>query len=254
MSTCFLVYHRLTGDAAGRRFHDVAPAMLKRHLDLLDRLGASASDGPPVLRLGDGRGVALTFDDGSMDHLAAARCLDRRGWRGAFFIPAGRIGGAGRLGRADVAALAASGHVVGCHGWSHRPFDRLTAGELAAELADSRECLGALTAGPVDWLAPPGGIWTPAAAAAARRLGFRHIRGTGWGVAPAGWDKEGWDKDPDAILPAIVLSGHVGSRTLGWLLKARPNGALGRLAGVKAGIKRLVGEAVWDGVREAMRR
>ncbi|QCG91053.1 polysaccharide deacetylase family protein [Azospirillum sp. TSH100] len=248
MSTCFLVYHRLTADAAVRRFHDVAPAMFERHLDLLGRLGACVSDGSPTMRLADGRGVALTFDDGSVDQLAAARSLDRRGWHGIFFISAGRIGEPGRLDRADVAALAESGHIVGCHGWSHRRFDRLSAKELAAELSDSRECLGALTGGAVDWLAPPGGIWTPAAADAAGRLGFRHIRGTAWGVAPDGWETV------SAVVPAIVLSGQVGPRALDWLLKARPDGLLDRLAGLKAGIKRQVGEAIWDRVREAMRR
>lgn len=250
MNTHFLVYHRLTDDAADRRFHDVAPALWERRLAVLDRLDARPGAGPaPLLELAGGRSVVLTFDDGTADHLAAARTLDRRGWRGIFFIPAGRLGEPGRLSAADVAALAASGHVIGSHGHSHRRFDRLSAEALGDELAASRARLGDISRGAVDWLAPPGGICPAAATAMAVAAGFRHIRGTAWGVAP-----DGWDARPAAILPAFVMSGRIGDRALRWLLRAGPNGVFDRLARLKDRVKRLAGEQAWDRLREAMGR
>jgi peptidoglycan/xylan/chitin deacetylase (PgdA/CDA1 family) len=249
MSACFLVYHRLADHGANRRFHDVAPALWERHLDRLAHLGAAPMLADPLLRLADGRNVALTFDDGTADHLNAARALDRRGWRGVFMVPAGLLGESGRLSDADVAALAASGHAIGSHGWSHRRFDQLSERERANELAASRDRLGGITGSAPVWLAPPGGLWPAAATAQALELGYRHARGTAWGVAA-----DGWRERPATLLPAFVLSGRVGPQALAWLLRARSGGVFDRLARMKEGVKRLTGEAAWDRMREGMRR
>ncbi len=252
MSVAFLVYHRLTDVAADRRFHDVSPALWLQHLETLERLGATATPDHPVLRLADGRGVVLSFDDATADHLAAARELDRRGWRGVFFIPAGLLDRPGRLGATDVAALASSGHILGCHGWSHRRFDRLSADELTRELQNARARLAELNGGRrVHWLAPPGGLTPPAASAAFARMtagGCRHIRGVEWGVAP-----DDWETADVGILPALVMSGRVGPVVLRLLLHGRAGGPLRRLAGVKRTLKGLTGERIWDAVREAIK-
>src|SRR5690606_7942126 len=108
MSVAILVYHRIVAGPAGG-VHDVPEERFGRHLAALVALGARPEDGP-LLRLPDGRGVILTFDDATSDHLAAAARLEERGWRGLFFVPAGRIGEPGRLTAAELSGLAARGH------------------------------------------------------------------------------------------------------------------------------------------------
>lgn len=74
----------------------------------------------------------------------------------------------------EIRALAAAGHKIGCHGHTHRPFSRLSAAELDAELALCTETLSRL-AGPIDWLSFPwGSPWAlpPDPEALCHRHGF----------------------------------------------------------------------------------
>ena len=57
----------------------------------------------------------------------------------------------------DIRDLAREGHVIGCHGHTHRPFSKLTAEALDAELALCTETLSKLSGGPVEWLSYPWG-------------------------------------------------------------------------------------------------
>ena len=71
----------------------------------------------------DGRGVgaALTFDDGGRSAMNAAMEMERRGWRGHFFITTSRIGTPGFLTEEQLVTLAARGHVIGSHSHTHPP-------------------------------------------------------------------------------------------------------------------------------------
>lgn len=251
MTVCFFVYHRLRPGSA-ERFHDVPPSLFEDHCDRLERMGAqpdgNTSDGnAPWLRLPDGRGVALTFDDATEDHEDAARRLERRGWRGLFFVPAGRLGQPGRLSAAAVAAIAGRGHVIGSHGLTHSRFDHLPPDHLAEELAESRAILSGLAGKPVVWLAPPGGIAPPGLTALARARGYRFLRGVQWGVA----EETAVGILEDGLLPAFLLSSRSRPDGVQRALDGRTLPLLGR---IKDGVKRVLGERAWDRLRETVRR
>src|SRR6185437_4332924 len=116
--TVALIYHDVVaaarqdecgfpGPVAAR--YKLEPDRFEAHLD------AIAATGVTVGGLGDGSGVALTFDDGGASALDAAELLERREWRGHFFITTGRIGTPGFLTAAGVSELAERGHTVGSH-------------------------------------------------------------------------------------------------------------------------------------------
>lgn len=239
MTAALLVYHRIvTGPAA--RFHDVARDRFLAQLDLLAERGARA-EGTGLLRLGDGRAVMLTFDDATSDHATVGDLLAARGWPGLFLVPAGRLGEPGRLTPAEVTRLATQGHVVGAHGFSHARFDRLDSHGLEIELARPRDCLQDLTGAPIEWLAPPGGICPPGIETLAATCGYTHVRGLRWGYAaePLG-----------LMLPALTVTARTSEAGFARLVDGRAPLWLGRL---KDGTKRLLGETLWDRLREGLR-
>jgi peptidoglycan/xylan/chitin deacetylase (PgdA/CDA1 family) len=95
--------------------------------------------------------IFLTFDDGAAGaDLCAADELERRGWRGHFFITTNWIGRPGFLDAAAIRALHRGGHVIGSHTRSHPArMSRLGQQELLAEWVESCAVLGDLIGEPV---------------------------------------------------------------------------------------------------------
>ncbi|MFV3131437.1 polysaccharide deacetylase family protein [Niveispirillum sp. KHB5.9] len=241
MTHAILVYHRIV-EGAAERFHDVAVATFERQLDQLLALGArmEAAGGP--LRLGDGRGLFITFDDATADHALAGALLERRGLRGVFLVPAGRLGEPGRLTAAQVTELAAAGHIIGAHGLTHGRFDRMEPAELDHELSRSRSILAGLAGREIDWLAPPGGLCPPGLADRAAAHGYRIVRTMRWGLA---------DDDLSGLLPGLPVTSRTTPEAFSRLLAGK---GMIRLARIKELVKSVMGEALWDALRERWRR
>jgi len=121
-----------------------------------------------------GRHILLTFDDGGKSALDVAAALERRGWRGHFFITTGRIGAPTFLDAAGIRALHAAGHLVGSHSHSHPDiFRELTAARMAAEWRDSCARLADLLGAPCQVASVPGGDVAPPVYGAAAAAGVR---------------------------------------------------------------------------------
>lgn len=176
-----LTYHRIV--AAGERefFHDVEETAFEQQLRRVCERTTATTDG---FRLIAERGpLCLTFDDGTTDHRRAAELLSSFGLKGTFFVISGRLGAPGYLSEADVRAMAADGHRLASHSVTHRHLTSLSAQELVEELVNSRLHLEEITQSAVDWLAPPGGVYSAATIATGLRLGYKVIRTMDWGYA-----------------------------------------------------------------------
>jgi peptidoglycan/xylan/chitin deacetylase (PgdA/CDA1 family) len=172
---CVLVLHRVVH--ARRAVHDVSWRSFLGLLDLIDAVAAPISR---ELRPVDS--VALTFDDGTEDHVLVAEELARRGLAATFFVPGAAPGRTGRLDIEGVRRLVALGHEVGAHGLRHEPLAALTADAVREELACSKERLEHLLDRPVRLFAPPGGSSHPALVPTLRANGFTASRSTRWGI------------------------------------------------------------------------
>lgn len=95
-----------------------------------------------VARYKDGKDCAtsFTFDDGNKDNFTiAAPELEKRGWRGTFWLNCSRIPGEVK-GKSsvmtwdDICAMHASGHEMSNHGWDHRKLTKITYEEAVAEI------------------------------------------------------------------------------------------------------------------------
>lgn len=90
--------------------------------------------------------VALTFDDGSKDHIEiAAPMLEERGWRGTFNLITDRIGDKGHLSWDDVKELICRGHEVVTHTKTHPNLVKLLkergTDAVRREWAESRDAI-----------------------------------------------------------------------------------------------------------------
>jgi peptidoglycan/xylan/chitin deacetylase (PgdA/CDA1 family) len=112
----------LTGFAgAGPASYKLPAEEFSRHIDAIAARTAGAERVTDLLDgWGSRRPFFLTFDDGGRSawtHIADV--LERHGWRGHFFITAGRVDAPTFLSRAEIRALRDRGHVIGTHSYTH---------------------------------------------------------------------------------------------------------------------------------------
>jgi peptidoglycan/xylan/chitin deacetylase (PgdA/CDA1 family) len=156
------------------------------------RPGALVQDAP-----GSGRTVALTFDDGPSEWTPAVLdVLAREHVHATFFV----IGRSAQADPATLRRIAAEGHQLGNHSWSHRyPRDvrgGWTRAYLRDELARTDAVVARVIGRPPCWFRPPGGFLTavPASAKTARKTVAL------WSVDTLDWQEqpEGTTADPGA--------------------------------------------------------
>lgn len=125
-----------------------------------------------------GHVVALTFDDGP-DPEQTPRVLDtlrEHGVRATFFL----IGSKAELHPEIVRRMAAEGHAIGIHTWSHSPgFPMQRSGAMAADILRCRESLRGITGVKTDLFRPPYGVTNPMVARAVKRTRSRCV---GWSI------------------------------------------------------------------------
>jgi peptidoglycan/xylan/chitin deacetylase (PgdA/CDA1 family) len=157
-----------SGALAGR--YKLEPAAFEAHLDALAATGLEvgtldAGGSPPQ--------VALTFDDGGSSALLAAEALERRGWRGQFFVTTGRIGTSGFLSAEELRELARRGHLIGSHSHTHPTYmGRLTREQLHREWSESRAAIAAILGAPPRTASVPGGYLSAEVIDSARAAGY----------------------------------------------------------------------------------
>jgi peptidoglycan/xylan/chitin deacetylase (PgdA/CDA1 family) len=146
----------------------------------------------PVTGVGDGRRLALTFDDGPNPASTPrfVEALAERGVRATFFLLGCMVDRAPALGRSIVEA----GHEVALHGWSHRNL--MLRGPVATyrDLARARCRIAEATGQVPRFFRPPHGEFSTAALVSARRLG----------LTPVLWSCYGLDWRPTATVESIL--------------------------------------------------
>jgi peptidoglycan/xylan/chitin deacetylase (PgdA/CDA1 family) len=136
---------------------------------------ALSSDGlvAAALRGGAPRSVCLTFDDGPNPLVTPLilRILAKAGVKATFFLVGTRCQEYPRL----VAQIAAEGHEIGNHTFSHRPGTSLSPGELLAEVRATDDLICDLTGRHTRRFRPPGGRAQPDALRAIDAAGYTTV-------------------------------------------------------------------------------
>jgi peptidoglycan/xylan/chitin deacetylase (PgdA/CDA1 family) len=161
------------GDAADT--YKLALASFETHLEAI----ADAATPPPtvVTTPATEQPIYITFDDGGRGaYRHAAPALERRGWRGHFFVATDYINQPEFLSEAEIAELHHRGHVVGSHSASHPlRMARCSREQLRGEWTRSVERLAEIIGAPVTVASVPGGLYSTAVAEEADRAGIRHL-------------------------------------------------------------------------------
>lgn len=120
------LYHDVTDDRSSSGFQRPTAMRYKqsrqdfaRHLDAIAHSGHAPQTVFDVDFHQPGRHVLLTFDDGGKGALHAAEELDRRGWKGHFFITTAYLGTRTFLDARELRDLHSRGHVIGGHSHTH---------------------------------------------------------------------------------------------------------------------------------------
>jgi peptidoglycan/xylan/chitin deacetylase (PgdA/CDA1 family) len=168
------------GGVAAR--YKLDPERFESHLDAISAAQVS------VGLIEESPDAALTFDDGGGSALLIADALERRTWRGHFFVVTGRIGTDGFLDQDEVRELARRGHAVGSHSESHPTYmGTLSRAELAHEWGRSRASLADILGTAPTAAAVPGGFVSRAVIEEAARAGYSVLMTSYPGSAPGSW-------------------------------------------------------------------
>lgn len=120
--------------------------------------------------------VFLTFDDGGASFPWIAKELERRGWRGHFFITTDWIGKRGFVQTGELRAMSKMGHVIGSHSVSHpRRMSALPRDDMAWEWRSSVVTLAEILGEAVAVASVPGGFYSRAVGEAAIEAGIRTL-------------------------------------------------------------------------------
>jgi len=112
--------------------------------------------------------IALTFDDGPNPQWTPKLldALATHNVHATFFL----LGGFAQAQPDLIRRIAAEGHLIGNHSWSHPDLSRTSARNVREELARTSETLEQITGAPVRYFRPPFGARRPAVFRIAREL------------------------------------------------------------------------------------
>ena len=139
--------------------------------------------------------VALTFDDGPRRD-TTARLLDGLRERGAgatFFLLGEQIAGNEDL----VERMAAEGHQVGNHSWSHAKLQGVSRTTVDSEIGKTDALLRQLLGAGTYWVRPPYGLLDP------QQFAWFPVPLVHWMVDPEDWRLRDADKDVAAVLKVV---------------------------------------------------
>ncbi|MFE6745495.1 polysaccharide deacetylase family protein [Kitasatospora purpeofusca] len=164
----------------------------------------------PVYELdADRRVVALTIDDGpDPRHTPTVLALlEQHGIRATFFLI-----GENAVEHPDlVREIAARGHHIANHTWSHPDLRHLPEAKVREELERTSELLHRATGKAPTWFRAPGGDWSPASLKVSAELGMRPMA---WSVDPRDWARPGTVVITDRVLkdvrPGSIVLNHDG--------------------------------------------
>lgn len=179
-SIVFLMYHEL--ELPGRRICQDEPGYaryvlpesdFRAQMEFLKKNQWRGLSVGQALMFPDGRGVAITFDDGSeTDLLSAAPILRQAGFNATFFITSGRLGTQGYLSPAQLRDLRQQGFEIGCHSMTHPYLTDLDEKGLRREIVDSKAQLEQILGQSVDHFSCPGGRCDSRVVAIAKDAGY----------------------------------------------------------------------------------
>lgn len=128
----------------------------------------------------------ITFDDGNLSDLEAARRMRKHGLGGYFFVLVGRVGKPGYLDPDDIRELISLGMEIGLHGRDHRDWRKVDDATLLSEIDLAAEELEAICGRRIETASIPFGAYDRRVWNYLERSKFNRIYTSDRGVSPDG--------------------------------------------------------------------
>ena len=182
-SVATFMFHDVTDDPTSSGFQRPGAIAYKHSrqafANCLNQI-ATAPERPALVTAVDltrpGRHIFLSFDDGGKSALIAAEELERRGWRGHFFIVTSLVGSRTFLATEEIRALRLAGHLIGSHSHTHPNIFRSQSPErMVEEWRASCDLLAQLLGEPCLSASVPGGDISSRVLESARTAGLRYL-------------------------------------------------------------------------------
>ncbi|MGW6706182.1 polysaccharide deacetylase family protein [Streptomyces sp. NPDC054956] len=151
--------------------------------------------------------MTLTFDDGPDPRYTPAilDTLSRYGVRAMFFV----CGEMATDNRDLLRRMAAEGHVIGNHTWTHPLMTKLSRPALASEIGRTSEVVQEVTGEAPLWFRAPFGAWNRAAFEIGAELGMEPLA---WTVDTLDWKEPGTTTIVSRVLkgagPGVIVLNH----------------------------------------------
>jgi peptidoglycan/xylan/chitin deacetylase (PgdA/CDA1 family) len=142
--------------------------------------------------------LALTFDDGP-NPLWTPRLLEvlaSHDVRATFFM----VGSHAQMEPELVRQVAAAGHLIGIHSWSHPNLALTPARQVREELVRSKMTLEEITGAPIRYFRPPFGARRPLVLRTARALELTPVL---WNAMTSDWKEPSTDKIVERLMHLI---------------------------------------------------
>ena len=235
MKVACLLYHDVVDGAdwdssgftgPGTAKYKLSQAEFEAHLSAIAKAGhAPARSVHQLSSVSGDLPFLLTFDDGGESTATRiAGMLEKHGWRGHFFVTAGKIGTKGFLNPEQIRGLRKAGHVIGSHSFSHPTrMSHCSREELTDEWTRSVKMLSGILGEPVDTASVPGGYYSSRVGETAADAGIRVLFNSE--PTTAVHDLRGcliigryniFRGTPPSVSAALV-SAHSGARSRQWL-------------------------------------
>lgn len=167
------------------------------------RHGGRGTDRMPLTSIDDGsKAIALTIDDGPSPAYTpqVLRLLARYRITATFSM----IGIEAQAYPAVAREVAAAGHLIANHTWTHLNLQRLAPALVTEQMSRAADAIHAATGRVPDLFRAPYGAWSPFVLTQCARTGMTPL---GWSVDPRDWSRPG----VPSIVTNIMRNTHAGS-------------------------------------------
>jgi peptidoglycan/xylan/chitin deacetylase (PgdA/CDA1 family) len=177
------LYHDVTDDPTDSGFQRPTAKRYKQtrgdfaaHLDAIARGGHTPQAVFDLDFRRPRKHVLLTFDDGGKGAVHAAEELNRRGWKGHFFITTGYLGTRTFLDAGQLRYLHSCGHVIGSHSHTHPDiFKAISYRQMVQEWRTSSALLSDVVGAACRTASVPGGDVSRRVFQSAHEAGFQFL-------------------------------------------------------------------------------
>lgn len=118
--------------------------------------------------------ILLSFDDTDLEQYTVAKPeMEKRGFKGVFFIMTVSIGRPHYMTKEQIKDLADKGHVIGSHTWDHHNVKKYQGDDWKIQIEKPTRQLEEITGKKIQYFAYPFGLWNKEAIPELKSRGFK---------------------------------------------------------------------------------